>query len=211
MKTLKKAYEKFYLYNLKFRLKNKDFSIISNDCWGGGVYEDLNLPYKTPTVGLFFYAPCYIEFLENFNELIDIDLQFVSNSKYKEANEFRKKNKDYYPIGKINDIEIHFLHYKTEVEAFEKWNRRRARINKNNLFFKFSDRDLCTPELINRFDNLSNIPKVFFTAIEKHGVQSGIFLKKYAGLSFIGDIYSDRWAYRKDFDVINWLNNGLKQ
>ncbi|MBV5343054.1 DUF1919 domain-containing protein, partial [bacterium] len=52
-----------YCRRLRKQNKNLDFTIISNNCWGGGIYEDLNLKYNSPTVGLFFYAPCYIEFL----------------------------------------------------------------------------------------------------------------------------------------------------
>ncbi|MBV5343128.1 DUF1919 domain-containing protein, partial [bacterium] len=85
---------------------------------------------------------CYIEFLEDFNELIEVDLKFIQKSKYKISNEYRATNKHYYPIGVLNNVEIHFLHYKSEIEALDKWNYRKARINKKNMFIKFCDRDL---------------------------------------------------------------------
>jgi len=202
---------KIYCAVARKRLKNHDFTIISNDCWGGGVYEDLRLQYKTPTVGLFFYAPCYIDFLENFNHLIQLDLFFVKESKYKEANDNRVQKKHLYPIAKLKEVEIHFLHYDSEDEAISNWNRRKARINFNNLYFKFSDSNLCTTELINRFDRLplSENNKVMFTAKKLNSINSAVFLRKYKRKSFIGDIYSNRWAYRKDFDVVKWLNKGL--
>lgn len=37
-------------------LENTDFTIISNNCWGGMVYESYNLPKQSPTVGLFYEA-----------------------------------------------------------------------------------------------------------------------------------------------------------
>ena len=46
----------FYLKLMRFRLKKKNFSIISNDCWGGSVYLDLGIPYTSPTVNLFIYS-----------------------------------------------------------------------------------------------------------------------------------------------------------
>jgi len=202
---------KIYCAVLRKRLKNHDFTIISNDCWGGGVYEDLQLQYTTPTVGLFFHAPCYIDFLENFNQLIQLELFFVKESKYKEANDYRVQKNHYYPIAKLKEVEIHFLHYDSEEEAISNWNRRKARINFKNLYFKFSDSNLCTPELINRFDRLplSENSKVVFTAKKLNNIKSAVFLRKYKRELFIGDIYSNRWAYRKDFNVVKWLNNGL--
>lgn len=41
----------------KIGLKNKCFTIISNNCWGGFVYQKFNLQYRTPFVGLFIFAP----------------------------------------------------------------------------------------------------------------------------------------------------------
>lgn len=39
------------------RLNRCDFSIISNNCWGGSVYRYFGLPYQSPTAGLFFSLP----------------------------------------------------------------------------------------------------------------------------------------------------------
>lgn len=127
-----------YLYRAiqRKRITNTNFTIISNNCWGGGVYEDLGLPYRTPTVGLFFFAPCYLKFIHNIREYSKMNLEFIDVSKYDKANKL--KSEHYYPIALLGgDIEIHFLHYKTTEEATEKWNRRRERINFGNLFFFF--------------------------------------------------------------------------
>ena len=40
----------------KKQLKFTDFTIISNNCWGGMIYESYNLPKESPTVGMFFMA-----------------------------------------------------------------------------------------------------------------------------------------------------------
>ena len=47
----------------KKQLKYTDFTIISNNCWGGMIYESYNSPKESPTVGMFFMAKDYIEFL----------------------------------------------------------------------------------------------------------------------------------------------------
>ena len=146
------------IYNLYCRkhIKNKSFTIISNNCWAGGIYQDLKLPYATPTIGLFFYPEDYICFLEDLKNCINAPLEFTKKSKYNNVN-------SKYPIGLINNkIEIHFLHYKTEKEAKSKWNRRVKRINWNNLYIKMDDRDGCTLDIIKRFDQLPFKDKIFF-------------------------------------------------
>jgi uncharacterized protein (DUF1919 family) len=47
-------------------LKNTDFVIIANNCFGGQVYKSFGLPYNTPFVGMFLYGPCYLKLLQNF-------------------------------------------------------------------------------------------------------------------------------------------------
>lgn len=39
----------------KKQLKSTDFTIISNNCWGGMIYESYNLPKESPTVGMFLW------------------------------------------------------------------------------------------------------------------------------------------------------------
>ena len=51
---IEKIREDLYCRSLRKKVKNKNFTIISNNCWAGGVYEDLRMEYNTPTVGLFF-------------------------------------------------------------------------------------------------------------------------------------------------------------
>lgn len=36
------------------KLNNTDFTIISNNCWGGVCYEYFGMEKATPTVGMFF-------------------------------------------------------------------------------------------------------------------------------------------------------------
>lgn len=197
-------YNSVYVIYLKTFVRNKDFTIISNNCWGGTVYQDLHLPYLTPTVGLFFYAPDYIKFVENLAHYINQELKFSNDSKYDEANESRKSR--LYPVGVLDDIEIHFLHYESEKEAFEKWNKRKERINYNGLFLKFDDRDLSTFELMLRFDKIENVKnKVIFSAKKINTIRT-VFLPHYKNDKCIGDISTNRYYYRKNFNLVKWLN-----
>ena len=66
------------------RIKIENFTIISNNCWGGFIYQSYNLKYNTPTIGLFFMAEDYIEFLKDIKKWIYKPIQFINyqDSKY---------------------------------------------------------------------------------------------------------------------------------
>lgn len=145
-------------------LQNKKFSIFANNCAAGFIYKDAGVPYLTPTVGLFFHSPCYIKLLENFH-LVNQPIAFVDKSKYTTTNDSRKVMNNYYPIGIIgDDIEIHFLHYKSNEEAQEKWTRRLAKLDHTNLLFLYSVRELHTEEHVHKFCQMPFKNKLCITA-----------------------------------------------
>ena len=142
-------------------LKNKNFTIISDNCWGGFIYQRYNLKYRTPTIGLFFYPQDYIRFLENINYYLSIPLKVGTrkDSKYKDINPERD-----YPIGVLDDVEIQLLHYKSCEEAISKWEKRKKRIDFNNCLIKMSNRSsLFTADIYQRFENLKFKNKILFT------------------------------------------------
>lgn len=152
----------------KFRNKNiinKDFTIISNNCWGGMIYESYNLPKNSPTVGLYFMPSDYIKFVKNIKQYVNSDLEFISleNSKWKDYIQKNDSKAGKYPIGRIKDIEIFFLHYHSEIEALEKWKRRCKRINWNKIIYKFNDQNGCTENDVEAFSKIDNENKIFFT------------------------------------------------
>ena len=194
----------------KLRLKDKQFIILSNNCWGFEIYQTLARKYNTPFVGLFLFPECYIRFLENFEKFINSNIEFTKASKYMEG----RTSLDY-PIGLLcNDIEVHFMHYSSESEALEKWSRRMDRLRKdmeNNvpMFVKFCDRNGCTKEHIVRFhalpfDNKLSIGVKPFDSVN-HLYQPK--MKDPQG-AFVVDglkLYRKRYHY---FDVSCWLSNG---
>jgi len=185
----------------KRRLKQKEFTIISNNCWGHEVYNFFDLKYLTPFVGLYLYAPCYIKLLENFNYYMNLELSFTKSSKYE-----LKNNETLHPIGILDDIEIHFLHYENEIIAKEKWERRKKRIinNVDQLFFKFDDQDKCTEELLVKFHNLDFKKKISFSRKKINYPNNFKLSEQIEYVSFS--------STRNNFDMVNWLNkNNLKK
>lgn len=141
-------------------LKNSNFVLISNNCWGGAAYQWFERPYNSPFIGLFLYGPCYIKLLQNFDEYMHQKLIFISESKYPD----RKLT---YPLATLNDVEIHFTHYATEEEAKSKWERRTLRMleekNRDHYFFKICDRERVTNKILEEFHQLPFKNKISFS------------------------------------------------
>lgn len=146
------------------KLKNKDFTIISNNCWGGMIYESYNLSKQSPTVGLFFMAPDYIKFVSDLKHYTSSELKFIDPKQSRYVDELKTDARfGHYPIAVLDDIEIMFLHAHSEEEARGKWDRRCSRINWDKLIVKFNDQNGCTEDDVITFSKLPHKNKLFFT------------------------------------------------
>ena len=157
--------EKTFKFLNRIGLKNKDFTIISDNCWGGFIYDYFSMQYKSPFINLFLFPHCYVELLRDFEQNMASELEFIDPNRSKYVKQIPDINTvNMYPIGVIRgNIEIHFLHYRSENDANIKWQERKKRINRNNMLIKFCDRLVDTPDIIRQFDELPFKHKVCFT------------------------------------------------
>lgn len=167
---LRKIHIKRYAQKHNSDIADENFTIISNNCWGGQVYESYGLQKRTPTVGLFMFSEDYLTFCAHLEECLSTSLEFIDpyDSKWKSMPELKDDRYGQYPVGKLvltngDNIEIFFLHYKSREEALEKWTRRCKRVNLNRLIFKFNDQNGFTPENLKTFSELPYSNKLFFT------------------------------------------------
>ena len=63
----------------KKQLKSTDFTVISNNCWWGIIYESYNLPKELPTVEMIFIAKDYVELLSNLKGYVNEWLTFINS------------------------------------------------------------------------------------------------------------------------------------
>ncbi len=198
------------------RLKDKNLTIISNNCWGGTVYEAHNLQKQSPTVGMFFTADDYIKFLKHFKEYLNAPLTFIppSESRWKDMKEVSGDSRfGSYPVGVLKiagggyseSIEIFFLHYHSEEEARDKWERRCKRINWDRMLVKFNDQNGCTEELIKEFDELPFKNKICFTVKEHPRCKSVVKINAPASHEFIRASY-EPFGKRKEINITELLN-----
>lgn len=160
-------------------LKDKNFSIICNNCLGGLIYQHYNIEYRSPTVGLFFLAKDFVKFLNDINFYLSKQLEFITPKEsmyYEDFKQFEDALK--FPIAKLHDIEVFFMHYKSEEEAREKWNRRTSRINWNNLRIILSENETFNYEILKQFDALPFNNKVCFTKDDYSEIKSSCCIEE---------------------------------
>ena len=195
------------------RLKNKNFTIISNNCYAGEIYEYYGLKKQSPTVGCFFMAKDYIEFISNLREYIACELIFI-NPKESRWYDYWKNEKKFgtYPIGKLvrnnkNEIEIFFLHYPSKKVAYEKWQRRCKRINWDNLIVKFNDQNCCTKKQVDDFLKLPFKNKLFFS-VKDWGITNKdiIVIRQFINKKHILASY-EPFGKNKRIDITEYINN----
>ena len=180
---------------LRKRLKNDNFSILCSNCIGGTIYNRLGKQFLSPTINLWFYQKDFLKFLQNIDYYLSLELQFIDSNRS-------------YPVGKLDDICIYFLHYNSEEEAKSSWNRRKERINFDNLFIIMYDRDGIDEKDYEVFSRLKCVNRIiitdkpndkysFFKQMTKKSENDNAFLEK--------DKYGIR-TFERQWDYVDWLN-----
>lgn len=203
LKKFSKHYRKFLrlprnLFNKK-RLKNKNFSIFSCNCIGGVIYHELNLPFLSPTINLFFKANDFIKFISNLTFYLDCPLTQVFEEGIS------------YPIGLLYDIRLYFVHYPTFEDAVSKWNIRKERVIFSNIYIIMVEREGCTYDNIVSFDKLPYEHKIIFTHKLYPEIKSSYYIPNSETYSQVRDLtsYIHRFTgtrYIDRFDYVHWLN-----
>ena len=121
MKLLAKLYEKLSNAWYRKRLHNDNFTIITNTCIGGVMYHKLGKQFLSPTINLWMYDEDFYKFVKNLNYYLVQPLRFVQVG-------------EPFPTAYCGDVMIFFNHYHTDEEAMVKWEERKRRLNKDNLF-----------------------------------------------------------------------------
>ncbi len=137
-------------------VKTSNISIISSNCFGGIVYNTLGLEFLSPTIDLNLNDTDFIKLANNLEYYLSKPVEFVKPRYEDDLNRF-------YPVGKIEDISIHFTNYTSFEEATEFWDRRKERVNFDNLFFVAHSDD---EEIIANFDKIQHENKLIFVSKE---------------------------------------------
>lgn len=195
-------YNKYYIPTLYNRLKsckrnkNSDFSLLCANCIGGYISHQLNVPFLSPTVNLMKSQPDFYKFISNLDYYLNC--------------EFEELAPRICPRAKLDDIIINFTHYKTYEDGVSSWNRRKKRINYDNLWIIATDRDGIKVEDIEKLGYINCQGLVCFTS-KKIDLPYCFQLKQFSEKSQIGDILGKtilgKWVFEQYFDYVSWLNS----
>lgn len=188
------------------QLTNKNFTLLSNNCLGAICLHDIHQPFLTPTVNAGTVPKDFVKFCENLDYYLSLDIKMS-----------KEESSEKVQYGYIGDIRVYFPHFKYYDEPREKWNIRRYRVNKDNIFIMMTERDDCTYEDLVAFDDLPYKNKVVFTVREYPEIKSAFHLKgcvdiKTGQLGYAYE-YPHWWSLRRyveQFDLVNWFNRGCK-
>lgn len=209
LKFRNKIYIPFTAKKRARKLKCKDFTVISNNCWGGTVYESYGMKKLSPTVGMFIMPKDYIKFAGNLHYYLNQHLSFVKADDSKWKSELcHKANFGTYLIGKLSDIELHMLHYHEESVARAKWESRVKRVNFEKMIVKFNDQNGATPKDIEDFMQLPIKNKLCFVSDKRFCVSEGVILVKQPKRCGSMGIKASREPFgdKKHFKLTDYIN-----
>lgn len=138
-------------------VKNTNPSLIAGNCLGGMLLHDLGLRFNSPTVNLHMNQRDFFKLVLNLNKYLDESFTFydVPNVSYPCA-----------VLGDKTGVNIEFVHYATPKISLLKWNKRKERINYDNLFIIAEEKDGVTRQDILSLGKLKVKGIVVFTAHE---------------------------------------------
>lgn len=176
------------------KINNKDISIICSTCMGGVIYHNLGMEFLSPTINLYMSNLDFVKFACNLKEYCSADLEF-----YKSEHPF--------PVAHLKDITIYFNHSKSDAEAANDWNRRKQRINYDNLYLIFYYREGYTLEQIREIE-AAQCKKVAVLTHKPLDLEYAVYIKG-NGNPTQNFLEKDRFgimSFEKEWDFVSWLN-----
>ena len=181
---------------------------ISNSCVGYGIYKRLKNKYNNPFIGSLIPNDLeYIKLCKHFEKYININP--ICNTTPKNESLFSQQNnglyykhksiKTPYPIIHLDDIEIHYIHYKTCKIALSNFIRRikyLKEIIKNNNYKIINI--LSFSELFNDHEDINNIINNFLDINNKKTINI-----------FIGPSIYNKNNKNHYIKINNWDNKKL--
>lgn len=207
LKACNHVRRELFFRNLRKRLKNKDFTLITNNCFGGIVYHQLGLPFLSPTINLGFTFEGYLAFARDIPYYLSCEIEDISH-----------EHKLPFPVGRIvpkDDqhipIMLLFGHYHSFEEAVTKWKKRAKRVNMDNLAFIYYHIGKPRPNLFREFEALpGNKMMILQEDMPDCGLEHYCYMRSYDPAKNINHFF-DRVGYSgrrvcNYFDFVSFLN-----
>lgn len=182
----------------KKRLKNNSITILSSNCLGGLLYHELGIQFQSPTINTRFSSKEFVRFILNIEHYLESEFSEIESS-------------ESYPVGRLDDIIVHFVHYHSFEEAVTTWKNRCKRINWENIFVILNDCDGINEQDMLRLEEcrLHNI--VIFTSKPYSKSKYAFYLPTFEGERNVGNMMKKNFVtgamyVEKYFDFVGWFN-----
>lgn len=187
-------------------LTNNNFTILCNTCVGGILYKRLDQPFNSPTINLGIESKDFCIFLEHFDYYLEQEVKDNGN------------DLDNNPTGiilgngkNIPDIVLYFVHYRNFADGKEKWDKRKQRIDRNNIYIIMFDTDGVTREDLKKVENFKCNNKVLFTPEKNTLANWAVYVSANKGTRPLHEYYLLRDALgdtrlEKIFDFVSFFN-----
>lgn len=118
-------------FGLYSRLIKNPVTIISDDCWGGYVYHYLGLEFSSPLINTAWDKTEFSKFIQDPLFYLQMELTMIQEGDL---------SKGIWPVGRLGtaekNVQVQFVHNVDFMEAEQQWNRRKKRMNQNNILVK---------------------------------------------------------------------------
>ncbi len=110
------------------KIRNRKVSLITQDCIGGVISHDYMLPFRSPTVNLFIEGENFVRLVEDLRHYMSIAAEPYLEEYIDPIDPSVR-----YPKIRVDDLEICCMHYPDCAEAVQAWERRRKRVDFDNI------------------------------------------------------------------------------
>lgn len=185
------------------KLQNKDFTILCSNCIGGYIYHRLEQQFQTPTINTYIKPSEFIHFCLHLDYYLAQKLQFIDT-----PNDF--------PVaqlagtGDIPTITILFIHEESMEDANQNWERRKVRVNKENLYVVYHLIDGLTAEDAKKLADFPCNNIVLLTAKPLPDIPWSYYIKpnmRYQyPYTYLGKNIFGMCHFEREFDYVSFLN-----
>ncbi len=203
---IRKLKRNLHIKKIRKKLKNENFTIITNNCMAGFIYHDLGCKFLTPTINLFMGTEDFVVFAKELKYYAECDLvEYKDDTKNFPVGKLQAKDKEH------KDIIINFNHYDNFQHAKEKWQTRCRRINYSNIcvMMEFYD-DVYDEKSLQDFQEIPYKSKIILTHKPYPNIKNTFAVSCYennmprAKLFEINEKTGKR--YLDEFDYIKFIN-----
>ena len=186
-------------------------NIISNNCVGGAIYQELNIPYNNPFMWCFITGDNFYTLIKEFDNINFNHYKILDSCLDKEVSEY----KNTYSLYVDNKIYIHYIHYIHDIN-FDNPTKKSDITGKysRDLLYKNAD-ILCIEKYNNRLSRMKEKP-IFVISLTKYlgfeDIRKCMYLNsKYKRIFLIPSNFDyDKNKLDKNCEVIIQPENGVK-